>query len=244
MTLPPGKRQRRLILSDDDDEPVVKTRRAPPRLPSRPVRIPPDQQAVNQNGSPKGRKAKVPANLSPNPSPGKRHKGPSKEKESKSLHTFFGRATEEQRWARKDKTPPVVIEDGEVGDDIEDDSHDEIFAQLSDGQGDENKLLGQRTIAEPNSRHETLKGSAITFSSNRKFAKPSKSATKEVNAVFRHDDELLRRPWAERFTPTSLEELAVHKKKVADVQNWLTAVLQGRDRRVCDYRLRTCRVLH
>ncbi len=40
------------------------------------------------------------------------------------------------------------------------------------------------------------------------------------------------RPWAERFGPRSLEELAVHKKKVSDIRNWLDNVLQGRDRKV------------
>lgn len=35
------------------------------------------------------------------------------------------------------------------------------------------------------------------------------------------------RPWAERFGPTNLEELAVHKKKVSDVRTWLEAVRGG-----------------
>ena len=40
------------------------------------------------------------------------------------------------------------------------------------------------------------------------------------------------RPWAERFEPRGLEELAVHKRKVSDIRNWLQKVLQGRDRKV------------
>ncbi|KAK4695974.1 cell cycle checkpoint protein, partial [Lecanoromycetidae sp. Uapishka_2] len=39
------------------------------------------------------------------------------------------------------------------------------------------------------------------------------------------------RPWAERYGPTNLEELAVHKKKVSDVRDWLENVMQGRDRK-------------
>lgn len=38
------------------------------------------------------------------------------------------------------------------------------------------------------------------------------------------------RPWSERFGPANLEELAVHKKKVADVRTWLEDVLAGRRR--------------
>jgi cell cycle checkpoint protein len=40
-----------------------------------------------------------------------------------------------------------------------------------------------------------------------------------------------RRPWTEKYGPISLEELAVHKKKVADVRTWLTDVLSGRSRK-------------
>ncbi|KAG9238276.1 Rad17 cell cycle checkpoint protein-domain-containing protein [Amylocarpus encephaloides] len=39
-----------------------------------------------------------------------------------------------------------------------------------------------------------------------------------------------RRPWAEKFGPKNLEELAVHKKKVADVRGWLEDVMGGRMR--------------
>lgn len=38
------------------------------------------------------------------------------------------------------------------------------------------------------------------------------------------------RPWAERFAPLNLEELAVHKRKVADVRQWLEDVISGRRR--------------
>jgi cell cycle checkpoint protein len=38
------------------------------------------------------------------------------------------------------------------------------------------------------------------------------------------------RPWAERFSPSNLDELAVHKKKVADVRTWLEDVMNGRMR--------------
>ncbi len=38
------------------------------------------------------------------------------------------------------------------------------------------------------------------------------------------------RPWAERFAPVNLDELAVHKKKVADVRAWLEDVMKGRMR--------------
>ncbi|EON97793.1 putative cell cycle checkpoint protein rad17 protein [Phaeoacremonium minimum UCRPA7] len=39
------------------------------------------------------------------------------------------------------------------------------------------------------------------------------------------DDD--QRPWSERFGPANLDELAVHKKKVADVRKWLEDVTNG-----------------
>ncbi|PLB48576.1 Rad17-domain-containing protein, partial [Aspergillus steynii IBT 23096] len=37
-------------------------------------------------------------------------------------------------------------------------------------------------------------------------------------------------PWAQRFQPLNLDELAVHKKKVSDVRGWLEASFMGSDR--------------
>ncbi|KAF2035700.1 cell cycle checkpoint protein RAD17 [Setomelanomma holmii] len=46
-----------------------------------------------------------------------------------------------------------------------------------------------------------------------------------------HQDSADRRPWTEKYGPASLEELAVHKKKVADVRAWLSDVYGGRGRK-------------
>ncbi|KAF2869246.1 Rad17 cell cycle checkpoint protein-domain-containing protein [Massariosphaeria phaeospora] len=39
------------------------------------------------------------------------------------------------------------------------------------------------------------------------------------------------RPWNEQFGPVSLDELAVHKKKVSDVRSWLLDVFNGKERK-------------
>ncbi|KAF2968581.1 hypothetical protein GQX73_g4956 [Xylaria multiplex] len=59
--------------------------------------------------------------------------------------------------------------------------------------------------------------------SSQKFMRPS-LPPRDPTA----DDE--QRPWSERFGPTNLNELAVHKKKVADVKKWLEDVMAGRMR--------------
>lgn len=40
-------------------------------------------------------------------------------------------------------------------------------------------------------------------------------------------------PWAQKYRPRNLEELAVHKRKVRDVEQWLNEAFARRTRRVC-----------
>lgn len=62
---------------------------------------------------------------------------------------------------------------------------------------------------------------------SQKFRFPPRQTTQaHAPAVPASDQDL--RPWSERFAPTNLDELAVHKKKVADVRRWLDDVLMGR----------------
>ncbi|PYI07437.1 cell cycle checkpoint protein rad17 [Aspergillus sclerotiicarbonarius CBS 121057] len=45
-------------------------------------------------------------------------------------------------------------------------------------------------------------------------------------------DQPPRLPWAQQFPPSNLDELAVHKKKVSDVKDWLTSAFARRDRQL------------
>lgn len=68
--------------------------------------------------------------------------------------------------------------------------------------------------------------SATTVTSSQRFMRAPKAAAS--TPVPPAEDSL--RPWSERFAPTNLDELAVHKRKVADVRRWLEDVLAGRVR--------------
>ena len=68
--------------------------------------------------------------------------------------------------------------------------------------------------------HSTTLGDMDVVSSSQKFLrKPMMKSNTE-----KEEDT---RPWAERFAPVNLEELAVHRKKVADVRGWLESVMDG-----------------
>lgn len=65
-----------------------------------------------------------------------------------------------------------------------------------------------------------------TLSSSQRFKRPIRPTASNGTAAANNDDDL--RPWSERFAPTNLDELAVHKKKVGDVRRWLEDVMHGR----------------
>lgn len=79
------------------------------------------------------------------------------------------------------------------------------------------------SIVGQNARKRVREGQPSTFpelsTSSQKFLRPPRPQRPP-------DDE--QRPWSERFGPINLDELVVHKKKVADVRRWLEDVLTGR----------------
>ena len=243
MASPPAKRLRRSTkqLSDDDDsdfeapalslhDPSQTKARGKSTLkrPSRTQGVPPSQLAPAK--SPK-RKAPTKSTPKSSPSPAKKTAKAAKELEkSKSLHTFFGRATEEQRWNRKADTPDEEIEDGELGDAIvDDDSLDEGPIALLDGEPSTINVLDRRKAFLPVVNGLNLSQNAPPPLSQR-FAKPAIPQRKSTSVDVPSGEET-HRPWSDRYGPLNLDELAVHKKKVTDVQKWLQDVLSGLDDR-------------
>ena len=135
-------------------------------------------------------------------------------------------------------------------DSIEDDGVDEIFAGMlgrnmkaktGNGNGDyvEKRDLG--------SKSKMGKTNGKTIRPGKKFLLPTShrppgfGAANGVGGVSSSASSSLSttqsggsaKPWPEEFAPASLEELAVHKRKVADVQSWLADVFSGKSRRVC-----------
>ncbi|KAK1764647.1 putative cell cycle checkpoint protein rad17 protein [Phialemonium atrogriseum] len=88
--------------------------------------------------------------------------------------------------------------------------------------------------------HKTAVSSIVGKNAQKRFKESSQSAPVGSSASTGHrflkapnptkgstvDDD--QRPWSERFAPLNLDELAVHKKKVADVRKWLEDVIGGR----------------
>ncbi|KAL8663786.1 MAG: hypothetical protein Q9202_003600 [Teloschistes flavicans] len=227
---PPAKRQRRLVVlsseDEEDEEPVPpnggggdeghhKTRALPTRLPS--------------EHESRTRSRKAPTTKSSTPSP---RKPPSKTRtirktpKPSSLDTYFSAANRlhgtRDPSSQTEKSGHTITEE----DFIEDDSLDEELQKLSELRTTI-KIPNRTNVAPPQSQVEKhnskrLPGGSQVFLNlaNRavKADKDQKTPRPLINDT---------RPWADRYAPTSVEELAVHKRKVADVKEWILGVFEG-----------------
>lgn len=239
----PAKRQRRstIVLSDESDADLDLSSKPTKTSLQREITL---DGRTSTNVSPaktpttrvaRASSKKTPGKASPASSPEKTRKNVKSKPEpvnNRSLHNFFGKATDEQRWRKKSQTPDVEVENtGELSDAIEDDDlSDETLQELGLKTGKTNTLLDkQQPGALPATRGLKSSSNGGSLPSSQRFVKPtalihnaSKPESPELSEVEGG------RPWADRYGPTNLEELVVHKKKVSDVQNWLQGTRDGR----------------
>ncbi|EFW22250.1 Cell cycle checkpoint protein rad17 [Coccidioides posadasii str. Silveira] len=265
---PPRKRQRRLVVhSSDEDEsyvPFASSLAAPAshrRLNTRLIASEPkgtsatcsiDTSAKNTRHSRSQSKKEAPrpsssratsTQTSPAISPEKRRTRkqpePDKSASSKSLHSFFAPATEEQRWSKvvDDYKPDILeeIEDEDIEEELLNWNGSRSFNMVTSSQGTRQRQ-GNGSFAisrHTNGSNEERKQNATAKAAIRpkpikKFVLPPDLKTGKSDLADLCDH---LKPWAERFGPADLDELAVHKKKVADVQRWLVDVFMGRSKR-------------
>ena len=241
MASPPPKRQRRATTDLSDDSVTTEEAQLPLRISGKcsgRISLPlPTQTADNSARSKaattkaaKGKASIKPAPLRSSPKKSKiSNNVKNSPAKSRSLHTFFGKVPEEQRWHRKSITPECETETGDI-EDIEDEDFGDIFAGVADGRPTSKDGLDRPKPQMIGSIGDSTSQQPPT--SSQRFVKPTipakralRSAPLPVLGVVAVDD----RPWSERFGPNNLDELAVHKKKVLDVQKWLADVLSGRD---------------
>ncbi|KAI9171513.1 Cell cycle checkpoint protein RAD17 [Paramyrothecium foliicola] len=131
---------------------------------------------------------------------------------SADLKTLFSRQT--QRAATTGVAKRAVEVDDPISDPI---SEDDEISELK---------ASSRSLVSQHARKRVKNGASITAaaapSATQRFLKPPRPPPSADGL----DDDL--RPWSERFGPRNLDELAVHKKKVADVRRWFEEVFAGR----------------
>lgn len=126
---------------------------------------------------------------------------------SKTLYSFFNAATETQRVGaiktQEEQQKQKASKDSKELRDQDD--------KIEDYDLDEKASSSFRVADRP-------RNGPINTSSSKRFVFQSKS--EEASPVD-------SRPWAEMYGPASIDELAIHKKKVANVRSWLEHVFHG-----------------
>lgn len=138
---------------------------------------------------------------------------PTEKGKSQSLYTFFSTQVQKQQTQSArltgERNREVLVEDDE---EISDE--DEVPESKA-------KISSSFAAAAAKRTRDVMEGGVSVISGSQRFMRPPapvQANKKEENS----------RPWADRFAPTDLEELAVHKKKVSDVRGWLDAVMGGK----------------
>ena len=224
----PAKRQRRAtrVLSDDEDEyPAIEPKGTPKAQ---------RQLSLNDNGrntlslSPNSTRHATPTKktrATPQATPEKVRKSTRLESEpdkSTSIQSFFGKATEDQRWQRRN-TPDVTVQD-EVEAIEDDELSDDALLALDEPVASTASSVGRRSL----SNRPITNGKPSSNGS--KFLKPSLPFKRPTTPTLPRTPDESQPPWSDRYAPGTLEELAVHKKKVTDVQTWMEGVISGRSR--------------
>lgn len=252
----PSKRQKRpMVISSDDEDSEVrqqpsKTHGKSQELKFKSTRERSDSnRAISQIRRTKTRsttlKSSVPLSTqtSRQPSPTQSAKEPvrkrtrSQNAEKPDAHCkFFSGASNTQR-SRHGSQYSADPSAGNIEEEdfIEDDSIDEEFGKLLASQLTTRSVLDRRKL---NSAPSQSLAAPVHQESapcgSQKFiiqGKPLIRKTSEGPL----DDDIDLRPWAERYGPITLEEVMVHKKKVADVRTWLENCIQNRGHKVVPF---------
>jgi len=141
----------------------------------------------------------------------------------KSIFSFFNATTQRQNLSQPSASPhKSAQEEPEV---IHDQS-DEDGTSLSLSKGSSTALA----VRKRKSQHIIITKDD-TFpapSATQKFRKTNAGGRIASIGVVNED----KRPWTEQFAPVDLSDLAVHKRKVADVRQWLESAIDGKRQKV------------
>ena len=234
---PPVKRQKRLIVLSSDDEGSD----SKPAPKPDPTRFKTKATKSNSRGSSISTRS-GPNTIAREDTAKPRAAG--KAQTSRPISLFFGAGTQAQQ-PKNQKPPEAVTPEAQDHEDlIVDDSPVENVIDQGERSTktalDSSKKAPQRSYDNAaTTNRPSIQGGG------QRFIIPEHSSsvgiTSGTSVVAKAKSNAIDlRPWAERYGPTNLEELMVHKKKVLDVRSWLENALRGHDCKVCFSRVICC----
>lgn len=181
------------------------------------------------SGQPKATQAKA----STQTSPGKAKVTKSKSKavvqdeskpKAKPIYSFFNAATQRQQSSQRSASPMPQPPPNDQTETIDSDDDNASNLELSKGSS---VALAMRKRKTQHSQSQE-EDSSLLPPPTQKFLKTSSGGREPSISVLNED----KRPWVVQFGPLNLDELAVHKRKVGDVRNWLEAAYHGKRQKV------------
>lgn len=231
----PRASRRRVVESDDDDDKAPSdTREEEEEEPK------PQKRSTGKLKSVKSKQstAQKKATISPKSSPKKTRSKPANAEPTKPagkpIYSFFNVATQKQQASQPTPSPVKSEKVSTPREDIEtiqDDSDEEVVSHAPPASTLVSKgsstaaAMRKRKFQRTQSFEDNLKPPAST---SQKFRKAPGGDRVPSSSLLNED----KRPWTEQFAPIDLTELAVHKRKVADVRSWLEMAFRGRRQKV------------
>lgn len=213
-------------------KPVRKSSRQQPLNQPTPVSSLQDAGSEEQSSKARAANTRPPVNSTQtSPKKGKSTKAKSKpiaqdesKPKTKPIFSFFNAATQRQQSSQPTPSPAKSSTPQEEAETIDSDDDNPTSLSLSK---DSSVALAMRK-RKPQHRPSSQGDSSLLPPHTQKFRKTSDGGRTPSLAVVNED----KRPWVVQFGPSNLDELAVHKRKVADVRHWLDAAYAGRRQRV------------
>lgn len=142
---------------------------------------------------------------------------------AKPIYSFFNAATQRQQSSQRSASPMNTPAPTNQTETIDSDDDNASGVALSKGSSVAMAMRKRKT--QHAQGHEDV---GLLPPPTQKFRKTSDGGRAPSLSVVNED----KRPWVVQFGPTSLDELAVHKRKVGDVRNWLEAAYNGKRQKV------------
>ncbi|KAK5130672.1 hypothetical protein LTR08_001833 [Meristemomyces frigidus] len=142
---------------------------------------------------------------------------------ARSIYSFFNATTERLQLSQPSASPEKLATQDEpegINDDFGDDGSSITLSKSSNV-----ALAMRKRKVQPSQSFEEAE---LPPPATQKFRKTNDGGRAPSLLVMNED----KRPWIEQFAPVDLSELAVHKRKVADVRQWLDVAINGARRKV------------
>ncbi|KAI6798128.1 hypothetical protein KC361_g3545 [Hortaea werneckii] len=145
-------------------------------------------------------------------------------KAKRPIYSFFNTATQRQREVKPSASPEKSVPKDEPEAIHDESENDDASVALSKGSS---VALAMRK-RKAQSSGASGDSASLAPPATQKFRKTGDGGRTPSFSIYNED----KRPWTEQFAPVDLSELAVHKRKVADVRQWLESTLHGRRQKI------------